>query len=127
MECSETLLMEASRQGENEAERVRELVDAVYRSESRPVLATLIRLVGDFDRAEEAMQDAFAAAVEQWPQTGVPANPRAWLISTGRFKAIDALRRRARFESPRQNLCNGKKLSIRLSVTSQGSGMTGCD
>jgi RNA polymerase sigma-70 factor, ECF subfamily len=73
-------------------------VEAVYRSESRRVLATLIRLVGDFDRAEEAMQDAFAAAVEQWPETGVPANPRAWLISAGRFKAIDALRRRARFD-----------------------------
>jgi RNA polymerase sigma-70 factor, ECF subfamily len=70
----------------------------VYRSESRRVLAILIRLVGDFDRAEEAMQDAFAAAVEQWRQTGVPANPRAWLISTGRFKAIDALRRKARFD-----------------------------
>lgn len=74
------------------------MVEAVYRSESRRVLATLIRLVGDFDQAEEAMQDAFAAAVEQWPQTGMPANPRAWLISTGRFKAIDALRRRARFD-----------------------------
>jgi RNA polymerase sigma-70 factor (ECF subfamily) len=70
----------------------------VYRAESRRVLATLIRLVGDFDRAEEAMQDAFAAAIEQWPQSGVPANPRTWLISTGRFKAIDALRRRTRFE-----------------------------
>ncbi len=70
----------------------------VYRAESRRVLATLIRLVGDFDRAEEAMQDAFAAAIEQWPQSGVPANPRTWLISAGRFKAIDALRRRARFE-----------------------------
>jgi RNA polymerase sigma-70 factor, ECF subfamily len=73
-------------------------VEAVYRSESHRVLATLIRLVGDFDRAEEALQDAFAAAVAQWPETGVPANPRAWLISTGRFKAIDALRRRARFD-----------------------------
>jgi RNA polymerase sigma-70 factor (ECF subfamily) len=70
----------------------------VYRSESRRVLATLIRLVGDFDHAEEAMQDAFAAAVEQWPRTGPPASPRAWLISTARFKAIDALRRRARFD-----------------------------
>jgi RNA polymerase sigma-70 factor (ECF subfamily) len=79
-------------------------VEAVYRSESRRVLATLIRLVGDFDRAEEAMQDAFAVAVEQWPQTGVPANPRAWLISTGRFKAIDALRRRARFDKSRAEL-----------------------
>ena len=76
--------------------RVREAVDAVYQSESRRVLATLIRLLGDFDRAEEALHDAFAAAIEQWPREGVPANPRAWLVSTGRFKAIDALRRRAR-------------------------------
>ena len=76
----------------------------MYRSESRRVLATLIRLVGDFDRAEEALQDAFAAAVEQWPEAGVPANPRAWLISTGRFKAIDALRRRARFDKLKPEL-----------------------
>ena len=74
-------------------------VDAVYRSDSRRVLATLIRLLGDFDRAEEAMHDAFVAAVEQWPQQGVPANPRAWLISAGRFKAIDGMRRRARFDA----------------------------
>ncbi len=77
-------------------EQAREMVDAVYRADSRRVLATLIRLLGDFDRAEEAMHDAFAAAVEQWPREGVPANPRAWLVSTGRFKAIDAIRRRAR-------------------------------
>ena len=64
-------------------------VDAVYRAESRRVLATLIRLLGDFDLAEEALHDAFAAAVEQWPRDGVPANPRAWLVSAGRFKAID--------------------------------------
>ena len=76
----------------------------MYRSESRRVLATLIRLVGDFDRAEEAMQDAFAAAVEQWPLTGVPVNPRAWLISAGRFKAIDALRRKARFNKSTADL-----------------------
>jgi RNA polymerase sigma-70 factor (ECF subfamily) len=81
------------------AERVRETVDAVYRSDSRRVLATLIRLLGDFDLAEEALHDAFRAAVEQWPRDGVPANPRAWLISAGRFKAIDGLRRRARFEA----------------------------
>jgi RNA polymerase sigma-70 factor, ECF subfamily len=81
------------------AERVRETVDAVYRSESRRVLATLIRLLGDFDLAEEALHDAFRAAVEQWPRDGVPANPRAWLISAGRFKAIDGLRRRARFDA----------------------------
>ena len=70
------------------------MVDAVYRSESRRVFATLIRLLGDFDLAEEALHDAFAAAVEQWPRDGVPANPRAWLVSAGRFKAIDAMRRR---------------------------------
>ncbi len=78
---------------------MRESVDAVYRSESRRVLATLIRLLGDFDLAEEALQDAFTAALEQWPRDGVPANPRAWLVSAGRFKAIDALRRRTRFDA----------------------------
>ncbi|TMI88874.1 MAG: RNA polymerase sigma factor [Bacillati bacterium ANGP1] len=81
------------------AESARGAVDAVYRSESRRVLATLIRLLGDFDLAEEALHDAFTAAVEQWPRDGVPGNPRAWLVSTGRFKAIDALRRRARFDT----------------------------
>jgi RNA polymerase sigma-70 factor, ECF subfamily len=74
-------------------------VDAIYRAESRRVFATLIRLLGDFDLAEEAVQNAFAAAVEQWPHEGLPANPRAWLVSTGRFKAIDALRRQARFDA----------------------------
>jgi RNA polymerase sigma-70 factor (ECF subfamily) len=74
-------------------------IEQAFRSESRRVLATLIRLLGDFDLAEEALQDAFTAAVERWPVEGVPANPRAWLISTGRFKAIDSLRRRARFDS----------------------------
>jgi RNA polymerase sigma-70 factor (ECF subfamily) len=81
------------------AERARETVDAVYRAESRRVLATLIRLLGDFDVAEEALHDAFAAAVEQWPRDGVPGNPRAWLVSAGRFKAIDGMRRRARFDA----------------------------
>ena len=80
-------------------ERAREMVDAVYRADSRRVLATLIRLLGDFDRAEEAMHDAFAVAVEQWPRDGLPANPRAWLVSTGRFKAIDGMRRRARYDA----------------------------
>jgi len=80
-------------------DRVREAVDAVYRSDSRRVLATLIRLLGGFDLAEEALHEAFAAAVEQWPREGTPANPRAWLISTGRFKAIDVIRRRARFDA----------------------------
>jgi len=79
-------------------EQARNKVDAVYRSDARHVLATLIRLLGDFDIAEEALHDAFRAALEQWPRDGVPANPRAWLVSTGRFKAIDAIRRRARFE-----------------------------
>ncbi|MCJ0975276.1 RNA polymerase sigma factor [Pseudomonas sp. PS1] len=74
-------------------------IEAIYRQESRRVLATLIRLLGDFDRAEEALHDAFAAAVQQWPREGVPDNPRAWLVSAGRFKAIDALRRRARFDA----------------------------
>ena len=79
--------------------RVRETVDAVYRAESRRVFATLVRLLGDFDVAEEALQDAFRAALEQWPREGVPANPRVWLVSAGRFKAIDRMRRRARFEA----------------------------
>src|SRR5438045_6715680 len=78
----------------------REKVEAVYRAESRRVFATLIRLLGgDFDLAEEAMHDAFASAVEQWAREGVPANPRAWLVSAGRFKAIDAMRRRARHDA----------------------------
>lgn len=84
---------------ENAADGMRETVDAVYRSESRRVLATLIRLLSDFDAAEEALHDAFAAALERWPRDGVPANPRAWLVSAGRFKAIDAVRRRARFDA----------------------------
>jgi RNA polymerase sigma-70 factor (ECF subfamily) len=74
-------------------------VDSVYRSESRRIFATLIRLLGDFELAEDALHDAFSAALEQWPKEGVPANPRAWLVSTGRFKAIDAMRRRARFDT----------------------------
>ncbi len=79
-------------------EQAREVVDAVYRSESRQVLATLIRLLGDFDLAEEALHDAFRAALEQWPRDGVPANPRGWLVSAGRFKAIDGMRRRVRLD-----------------------------
>jgi RNA polymerase sigma-70 factor (ECF subfamily) len=87
---------------ENAAERVRASVNAVYHTESRRILATLIRLLGDFDLAEDALHDAFAAALERWPQDGVPANPRAWLVSTGRFKAIDAMRRRSRFDASQQ-------------------------
>jgi RNA polymerase sigma-70 factor (ECF subfamily) len=79
--------------------QARERVEEVYRSQSRHVLATLIRLLGDFDAAEEALHEAFAAATEQWPLDGVPANPLAWLVSTGRFKAIDGMRRRARYDS----------------------------
>jgi len=79
--------------------RVREIADAIYRAESRRVFATLVRLLGDFDLAEEALHDAFRAALEQWPRDGVPANPRAWLVSAGRFKAIDGIRRQARFDS----------------------------
>jgi len=82
---------------EKSSDRVRERLDTLYRVESRRVFATLIRLLGDFDLAEEAVHDAFRAALEQWPRDGEPANPRAWLISTGRFKAIDRLRRRSRF------------------------------
>ena len=78
---------------------IREVLDTIYRSESRRILATLIRLLGDFDTAEEALHDAFRAALEQWPRDGVPANPRAWLVSAGRFKAIDGIRRRARFDA----------------------------
>jgi RNA polymerase sigma-70 factor, ECF subfamily len=89
---------------EDEVKHICELVDAVYRSESRQVLATLIRLLGDFDAAEEALHDAFTVAVEQWARDGVPANPRAWLVSTGRHKAIDAMRRRARFDASRTEL-----------------------
>jgi RNA polymerase sigma-70 factor (ECF subfamily) len=84
---------------EDSAERVRETADAIYRAESRRVFATLVRLLGDFDLAEEALHDAFRAALEQWPRDGVPANPRAWLVSAGRFKAIDGIRRHARFDS----------------------------
>ncbi|MGO4449988.1 RNA polymerase sigma factor [Phyllobacterium sp. TAF24] len=75
------------------------VISSIYRTESRWVLATLIRLVGSFDLAEEALHDAFVAAAEQWPRDGVPSNPRSWLVSTGRFKAIDKLRRRARFDA----------------------------
>ena len=83
----------------SESATVQDTVGAVYRTESRRVLATLIRLLGDFDLAEEAMHDAFASAVEQWPREGTPANPRAWLVSAGRFKAIDRIRRRARHDA----------------------------
>jgi RNA polymerase sigma-70 factor (ECF subfamily) len=81
------------------SDSVHEAVNAIFLSDSRRVLATLIRLLGDFDRAEEALQDAFRAALDQWPREGVPSNPRAWLVSAGRFKAIDNMRRQARFDA----------------------------
>jgi len=89
---------------ESAIEQVRERLDAIYRTESGRIRATLIGLLGDFDLAEDAVHDAFAAALERWPQDGVPANPRAWLVSTGRFKAIDALRRRARFDASQEKI-----------------------
>ena len=88
----------------------RDAVERIYRAESRRVLASLIRLVGDFDRAEEALHDAFAAALQQWPASGVPANPRAWLVSAGRFKAIDAARRGARFDANLSPIADGLEL-----------------
>jgi RNA polymerase sigma-70 factor, ECF subfamily len=91
---------------------VREQIGAIYRSDSRRVLATLIRLIGDFDRAEEAVSDAFAAALDAWPRDGLPDNPRAWLISTGRFKAIDRLRRSARFDAALTGLAEQLEASV---------------
>jgi RNA polymerase sigma-70 factor, ECF subfamily len=89
---------------ERSTEQVRELLDSLYRVDSGRILATLIRLLGDFDLAEEAMHEAFAAALSLWPRSGVPDNPRPWLISTARFKAIDTLRRRARFDASQDEL-----------------------
>jgi len=89
---------------ERSPEQIRELLDSLYRVDSGRILATLIRLLGDFDLAEEAMHEAFAAALTLWPKSGVPDNPRPWLISTARFKAIDTLRRRARFDASQDEL-----------------------
>src|SRR3954451_2152317 len=85
-------------------EQISRTIETLYRSESGRVLATLVRLLGDLDLAEEAMHEAFAVALESWPQTGIPDKPRPWLISTARFKAIDAMRRRARFEGAQKDL-----------------------
>jgi RNA polymerase sigma-70 factor (ECF subfamily) len=98
------------------SEDARAMVESVYRAESRRVLATLIRLLGDFDRAEEALQDAFTAAVERWPVDGVPHNPRAWLVSTGRFKAIDAMRRRARFDATQGEIAHRLEADARAAT-----------
>src|SRR5882762_1324155 len=89
---------------QNVPEELSRAIETLYRSESGRILATLVRLLGDLDVAEEAMHEAFAAALSQWPSSGVPANPRPWLISTARFKAIDALRRRARFDASQDEL-----------------------
>jgi RNA polymerase sigma-70 factor (ECF subfamily) len=94
-----------------------EKIEEVYRTESRRILATLIRLLGDFDLAEEALQNAFAAAVVAWPRDGVPDNPRAWLVSAGRFKAVDTLRRRARFAAAQNEL--GKSLETTIEETAE--------
>lgn len=85
---------------------IQQTLETIYRTESRRVLATLIRLLGDFDLAEEALHDAFRAAIEQWPRDGLPDNPRAWLVSAGRFKAIDQLRRRARFDTSLEDVAD---------------------
>ncbi len=105
------------------AGHARQAVDAVYRAESRRVLATLIRLLGDFDRAEEALHDAFAAALEKWPRDGVPANPRSWLVSTGRFKAIDAIRRRARFDARQADVAEQMYAAATEPVEFDGDGV----
>jgi RNA polymerase sigma-70 factor (ECF subfamily) len=99
------------------SERARDTVDAVYRRESRRVFATLVRLLGDFDLAEEALHDAFASAVEQWPRDGVPDNPRAWLVSAGRFKAIDVIRRRSRFDASLEEIAQRLDTDTRSAAT----------
>ncbi len=108
---------------ERESERVRQAVGDVYRSESRRVFATLIRLLGDFDLAEEALHEAFAAAVERWPREGVPSNPRAWLVSAGRFRAIDAIRRRARFDATLADIASRLDRVAAASAEEDGDGV----
>src|SRR5258705_6871974 len=99
-----TVVVMSERSPEQIHKQIRELLDSLYRVDSGRILATLIRLLSDFDLAEEAMHEAFAAALSLWPQSGIPANPRPWLISTARFKAIDTLRRRARFDASQDEL-----------------------
>src|ERR1700692_1100359 len=88
----------------NVPEQLNRTIETLYRSESGRILATLVRLLGDLDLAEDAMQEAFAAALDTWPQAGIPDNPRPWIISTARFKAIDGMRRRARFNAAQRDL-----------------------
>jgi RNA polymerase sigma-70 factor (ECF subfamily) len=99
------------------------MVDDVYQAESRRVFATLIRLLGDFDLAEDALHDAFTAALQQWPRDGVPANPRAWLVSAGRFKAIDGIRRRARFDASLATLAEQLDASANDDLTGEADGI----
>ncbi len=104
------------------SEQIRELLDSLYRGDSGRILATLIRLLGDFDLAEEAMHEAFAAALSLWPSSGVPDNPRPWLISTARFKAIDTLRRRARFDASQDELAHHLETQWTSTETSNAEG-----
>src|ERR1051325_11712457 len=103
-------------------EQLSNTIETLYRSESGRVLATLVRLLGDLDLAEEAMHEAFAAALESWPKAGVPDNPRPWLISTARFKAIDGMRRRARFDATQKDLTLYTEARINKSSLSQDEG-----
>ena len=101
-------------------EQLSRTIETLYRSESGRVLATLVRLLGDLDLAEEAMHEAFAAALESWPQTGIPDKPRPWLISTARFKAIDGIRRRARFDGAQRDLLHYMEARIHEAALGQG-------
>src|SRR5579859_1871672 len=108
---------------ENTAQSVQQNLEAIYQTESRRILATLIRLLGDFDLAEDALHDAFTAALERWPEDGVPSNPRAWLVSTGRFKAIDIIRRRARFDASQTELADQIESSVAEPALGDESGL----
>ncbi len=104
-------------------ENLRKQLDEIYRTESRRILATLIRLLGDFETAEDAMHEAFSVALERWQQEGIPANPRAWLVSTGRFKAIDQLRRRAKFETSFEPLAEQLSASAEEEIGPENEGL----
>lgn len=108
---------------ENHTEPLHERIDFLYRAESGRILATLIRLLGDFELAEDAVHDAFAAALEQWPKEGMPENPRAWLVSTGRFKAIDLLRRRARFDASQEKIAQQLESRSNEAIRLDGEGV----
>ncbi|MGP8142636.1 MAG: sigma factor, partial [Terriglobales bacterium] len=112
----------SERSTEQRGDQIREFVDSLYRVDSGRILATLIRLLGDFDLAEEAMHEAFAAALSVWTTSGVPGNPRPWLISTARFKAIDTLRRRARFDASQDELARHLETQSSSAATSDQAG-----